>query len=206
MIFKQVFDTKSSTYTYLIASAKGREAIMIDPVLDNIEEYISLLNEFDLKLVKVIDTHIHADHITGLGELREKFGCETVMGFQSNVSCVSRFIRDNEVILIDELSIRSIYTPGHTDDSYSYLLKNNDGVFEDVAFDFRVDDVIQNGRGTALSDILYRGRLDIISGNWQGYHRAYVLENNQFKGIIGKDNSTCKDYESFYESLVQGAV
>jgi hypothetical protein len=65
----------------------------------------------------------------------------------------------------------------------NYLLKNNDGVFEDVAFDFRVDDVTQNGRGTALSDILYRGRLDIISGNWQGYHRAYVLENNQFKDI-----------------------
>ena len=65
----------------------------------------------------------------------------------------------------------------------NYLLKNNDGVFEDVAFDFRVDDVIQNGRGTALSDILYRGRLDIISGNWQGYHRAYVLENNQFKDV-----------------------
>ena len=65
----------------------------------------------------------------------------------------------------------------------NFLLKNNNGVFEDVAFDYRVDDVIQNGRGTALSDILYRGRLDIISGNWQGYHRAYVLQNNQFKDI-----------------------
>jgi len=65
----------------------------------------------------------------------------------------------------------------------NYLFKNNDGVFEDLAFDYRVDDVIQNGRGTALSDILYRGRLDIISGNWQGYHRAYVLENNTFKDI-----------------------
>jgi hypothetical protein len=65
----------------------------------------------------------------------------------------------------------------------NFLLKNNDGVFEDVAFDYRVDDVIQNGRGTALADIMYRGRLDIISGNWQGYHRAYVLENDQFKDI-----------------------
>ncbi|MDA9725781.1 CRTAC1 family protein [Candidatus Pelagibacter sp.] len=65
----------------------------------------------------------------------------------------------------------------------NFLLKNNNGVFEDVAFDYRVDDVIQNGRGTALADILYRGRLDIISGNWKGYHRAYVLENNQFKDI-----------------------
>ena len=65
----------------------------------------------------------------------------------------------------------------------NFLLKNNNGVFEDLAFNYRVDDVIQNGRGTALSDILYRGRLDIISGNWQGYHRAYVLKDNQFKDI-----------------------
>ena len=69
MIFKQIFDKKSSTYTYLIASAKGREALIIDPVIENVEEYISLLNELDLKLVKVIDTHIHADHVTGASKL-----------------------------------------------------------------------------------------------------------------------------------------
>ena len=79
MIFRQVFDNKSSTYTYLIASAKGREAIIIDPVLENVETYINLLKELDLKLVKVIDTHIHADHVTGATELKSKafeFSCE----------------------------------------------------------------------------------------------------------------------------------
>ena len=71
MIFKQVFDSKSSTFTYLIASAKGREALIIDPVIENVEEYIKLLNELDLKLVKVIDTHIHADHVTGASKLKD---------------------------------------------------------------------------------------------------------------------------------------
>ena len=71
MIFKQVFDTKTSTYTYLIASAKGREAVIIDPVLENVDEYIQLLKELDLKLVKVIDTHIHADHVTGASKLKQ---------------------------------------------------------------------------------------------------------------------------------------
>ena len=120
MIFKQVFDTKSSTYTYLIASAKGREAIMIDPVLDNIEEYIGLLNEFDLKLVKVIDTHIHADHITGASKLKQATNCATLMGEHTPADTVEIKVKDNEIINIDNLKIRSMYTPGHTSDTVSY--------------------------------------------------------------------------------------
>ena len=80
MIFKQVFDKKTSTYTYLIASAKGREAIIIDPVIENVNEYIQLLKDLDLKLVKVIDTHIHADHVTGASKLKEVTNCSTLMG------------------------------------------------------------------------------------------------------------------------------
>ena len=80
MIFRQVFDNKSSTYTYLIASAKGREAVIIDPVIENVESYIKLLQELDLKLVKVIDTHIHADHVTGASKLKQATNCYTLMG------------------------------------------------------------------------------------------------------------------------------
>ena len=80
MIFRQVFDNKSSTYTYLIASAKGREAVIIDPVIENVESYIKLLQELDLKLVKVIDTHIHADHVTGASKLKQATNCLTLMG------------------------------------------------------------------------------------------------------------------------------
>ena len=125
MIFKQVFDTKSSTYTYLIASAKGREAIMIDPVLDNIEEYISLLNEFDLKLVKVIDTHIHADHITGASALRDQTKCVTIMGDQTPADAVEIKVKDEEIIKLDQLEIKALHTPGHTSDSFSFLMSNH---------------------------------------------------------------------------------
>ena len=138
MIFKQVFDTKSSTYTYLIASAKGREAIMIDPVLDNIEEYISLLNEFDLKLVKVIDTHIHADHITGASALREKTKCVTIMGDHTPADTVEIKVKDEEIIKLDQLEIKALHTPGHTSDSYSFLMNN---------YLFSGDTLLINGTG-----------------------------------------------------------
>ena len=138
MIFKQVFDTKSSTYTYLIASAKGREAIMIDPVLDNIEEYISLLNEFDLKLVKVIDTHIHADHITGASALRDQTKCVTIMGDQTPADAVEIKVKDEEIIKLDQLEIKALHTPGHTSDSFSFLM--NDHLFSG-------DTLLINGTG-----------------------------------------------------------
>ena len=138
MIFKQVFDTKSSTYTYLIASAKGREAIMIDPVLDNIEEYISLLNEFDLKLVKVIDTHIHADHITGASALKDQTKCVTIMGDQTPADAVEVKVKDEEIIKLDQLEIKALHTPGHTSDSFSFLM--NDHLFSG-------DTLLINGTG-----------------------------------------------------------
>ncbi len=122
MIFKQLFDTKSSTYTYLIASAKGREAIIIDPVLENVDEYIDHLKELDLKLVKVIDTHIHADHITGASKLKSNTNCTTIMGEHSPAETVDIKLKDDEIIEIDQLKIRSMYTPGHTSDSYSFLM------------------------------------------------------------------------------------
>ena len=124
MIFKQVFDDKSSTYTYFIASAKGREALIIDPVIDNVENYINILNKLDLKLVKVVDTHIHADHITGASKLKSETDCITVMGENSSAETVDLKIKDGEFIKIDDLEIRAIYTPGHTSDSYSFLMNN----------------------------------------------------------------------------------
>jgi glyoxylase-like metal-dependent hydrolase (beta-lactamase superfamily II) len=125
MIFKQVFDKKTSTYTYLIASAKGREALIIDPVLENVDEYIQLLKELDLKLVKVIDTHIHADHVTGATKLKQATNCTTLMGEHTPADAVEIKVKDNELINIDSLKIKSLYTPGHTSDSYSFLLDNN---------------------------------------------------------------------------------
>jgi glyoxylase-like metal-dependent hydrolase (beta-lactamase superfamily II) len=125
MIFKQEFDTKSSTYTYIIASAKGREAVIIDPVIENTDDYIKILRELDLQLVKVIDTHIHADHVTGASKLKEVTDCATLMGEHTPADTVEIKVKDGEVIEIDSLKIKSLYTPGHTSDSYSFLLDNH---------------------------------------------------------------------------------
>ena len=138
MIFKQVFDSKSSTYTYLIASAKGREAVIIDPVIENVAQYINLLNELNLKLVKVIDTHIHADHVTGASKLQKITDCTTLMGEHTPADTVDIKVKDGEIIDIDNLKIKSLYTPGHTSDSYSFLLDN---------YLFTGDTLLINGTG-----------------------------------------------------------
>jgi glyoxylase-like metal-dependent hydrolase (beta-lactamase superfamily II) len=127
MIFKQLFDTLSSTYTYIISSGKGREALIIDPVIENTNEYIRVLKNLDLKLVKVIDTHIHADHISGLNELSKRTKCSKIMGEHSSSEVLDIRVKDNEKIKIENIELMSIYTPGHTDCSYSFLM--NDRVF-----------------------------------------------------------------------------
>src|SRR5262252_5046212 len=120
MIFRQLFDSTSGTYTYLLASRRGGEALIIDPVLEKVDRYIQLISELDLKLVKAIDTHLHADHITGLGALRDRTHCITVMGEQSKVDVVSMRVGDGDKLHIEGLTLDAIYTPGHTDDSYSF--------------------------------------------------------------------------------------
>ncbi|MDA9062437.1 MBL fold metallo-hydrolase [Candidatus Pelagibacter sp.] len=122
MFFKQLFDKKSSTFTYLIASSKGREALIIDPVLENVDLYINLLKNLNLKLVKVIDTHIHADHITGASKLNKETSCSIIMGEHTPAESVQIKIKDDEIINIDNLEIKAIHTPGHTEDSYSFLM------------------------------------------------------------------------------------
>ncbi len=127
MIFNQLFDDISSTYTYIIASDKGREALIIDPVLEKTDEYLNILKKLDLKLVKVIDTHIHADHITGLNELGKRTNCTKIMGEQSKSEVVDLKVKEDDKIEIDKIELKTIYTPGHTDCSYSFLM--NDRVF-----------------------------------------------------------------------------
>ena len=138
MIFKQLFDTKSSTYTYLISSGRGREALIIDPVLENVGQYIDALKELDLKLVKVIDTHIHADHVTGASKLKDITKCTTIMGKHTPAESVEVKVKDDEYIKLDNLKIRAMYTPGHTSDSYSFLMDD---------YLFSGDTLLINGTG-----------------------------------------------------------
>ena len=120
MIFRQLFDSSSCTYSYLIASRRGGEALIIDPVLERVDRYLQLIRELDLRLVKAVDTHLHADHITGLGALRDRTRCITVMGEQSGVDVVSMRVSDGDTLRIEGVGLEAIYTPGHTDDSYSF--------------------------------------------------------------------------------------
>ena len=155
MIFKQFFAIVSSTYTYLIASKKGREALIIDPVLENVETYIHLLKELDLKLVKVIDTHIHADHITGASKLKVQTNCTTIMGEQTTADAVELKVKDKEIIKLDQVEIKALYTPGHTSDSYSFLMNN---------LLFSGDTLLINGTG----------RTDFQNGNAKdAYHSIF---------------------------------
>ena len=122
MIFRQLFEPVSCTYTYLLASRRGGEAMIIDPVLEKVDRYLKLIEELDLKLVKAIDTHLHAAHITGLGALRDHTKCITVMGEQSGVDVVSMRVGDGDRLDIEGMSLGVIYTPGHTDDSYCFTM------------------------------------------------------------------------------------
>tara|TARA_Y100000590_G_scaffold238471_1_gene268256 strand:+ start:54 stop:752 length:699 start_codon:yes stop_codon:yes gene_type:complete len=159
MIFEQLFDIKSSTYTYIISSGKGREALVIDPVIEHTNEYIKILKKLDLKLVKVIDTHIHADHITGLNELKKRTNCTRIMGEKSKSEVIDLKVKDEEKINVENIELKVIYTPGHTDCSYSYLM--NDRVFTG-------DTLLINGTG----------RTDFQNGN---SHDAY---NSLFNKLL----------------------
>ena len=161
MIFRQMFDSVSSTYTYLLASRAGGEALLIDPVFEKTDRYIKLLEELDLKLVKVVDTHVHADHITAMGALRDRTNCVTVMGEQSPVDIVSMRVSDGEAVTIEGMALTAMHTPGHTDDSYCFRM--DDRVFTGdtllIRGTGRTD--FQNGDAGQQYDSLFNGLLKL---------------------------------------------
>lgn len=161
MIFRQLFDSVSSTYTYLIASRRGGEALIIDPVLEKVDRYLQLVRELDLKLVKAVDTHLHADHITGLGALRDRTHCITVMGEQTHADVVSMRVSEGDRVQIEGVGLQALYTPGHTDDSYSFLM--GDRVFTGdtllIRGTGRTD--FQNGNAHAQYDSIFNKLLKL---------------------------------------------
>jgi len=124
VIFRQLFDGVSSTYSYLLASRRGGEALIIDPVIEKVDRYLQLLRELDLRLVKAVDTHLHADHITGLGALRDRTHCITVMGDKSRVDVVSMRVGDGDRLQIEGVELEVLHTPGHTDDSCCFRMED----------------------------------------------------------------------------------
>src|SRR3974390_2555713 len=161
MIFRQLFDSVSGTYSYLLASRAGGEALILDPVLEKVDRYCQLSRELDLKLVKAIDTHLHADHVTGLGELRNRTHCVTVMGEQSKADVVSMRVSEGDGVTIEGITLDVMYTPGHTDDSYSFLM--GDRVFTGdtllIRGTGRTD--FQNGSARAQYDSIFNRLLKL---------------------------------------------
>ena len=161
MLFRQLYDLDTGTYTYLLAERPGGEAVIIDPVLEQMNAYLQLLRELDIRLIKAIDTHTHADHVTAMGKLRETTGCVTLMGEQTKAECVSLRVRDGEIIHVGALTLRALYTPGHTDESYSFVM--DDRVFTGdtllIRGTGRTD--FQNGDARAQYDSLFNKLLKL---------------------------------------------
>lgn len=129
MIFRQLFERESSTYTYLIACAETRQAALIDTVKAEVPKYLQLLEELNLTLVYALDTHTHADHITGAGALRDATGCTTLLANEAKSACVSQGLHDGEQITVGKLMLTALHTPGHTDDSYSFVLRHDEQTY-----------------------------------------------------------------------------
>ena len=161
MIFRQLFDSVSGTYSYILASRAGGEALILDPVLEKVDRYCQLLRELDLKLVKAVDTHLHADHVTGLGELRNRTHCVTIMGEQSKADVVAMRVSEGDKVTIEGITLDVMYTPGHTDDSYSFLM--GDRVFTGdtllIRGTGRTD--FQNGSARAQYDSIFNRLLKL---------------------------------------------
>ena len=124
MIFRQLYHMTSGTYTYLLGGRAGGEALIIDPVQEQVERYLTLLGELDLTLAKVVDTHVHADHISGMAALRDRTKCVTVMGREAPVDVVSMRVADGDAVEIEGVRLRALHTPGHTAESYSFAMED----------------------------------------------------------------------------------
>ncbi|NJM74293.1 MAG: MBL fold metallo-hydrolase [Scytonema sp. RU_4_4] len=134
MLFRQLFDKESSTYTYLIADIKTKTAVLVDPVLEQLERDCLLLQQLELILRYCVETHIHADHVTSTGELRIATGCETVVPFGSEVPCANRYIADREILQLGSVVIEAIATPGHTNAHLAYLINGDRVLTGDALF------------------------------------------------------------------------
>ncbi|OKH20412.1 Zn-dependent hydrolase [Hydrococcus rivularis NIES-593] len=134
MLFRQLYDQETSTYTYLIADTDTKEAILVDPVLEQVERDRKLLQELGLTLRYCLETHIHADHITGTDKLRQMTGCLGIVPEHAQASCADRHIKDGETLQLGSVTIKAIATPGHTDSHMAYLVNSDRVLTGDALF------------------------------------------------------------------------
>ena len=206
MIFKQLFDEDSCTYTYFLAKKQGGEAAIIDPVKSKIPDYLDLIKKYNLSLSVAIDTHLHADHITALGGLQDATSCQLIMGEQTKAECLSYKVSDGETIDVGGLKLKAIYTPGHTDDSYSLLL--DDKVFTGdtllIGKTGRTD--FQNGSSEQQYDSIFNKLLTLKDSTL--VYPAHDYNGNKFSTILKEKQTnprlqvkSCSEYVKLMNSL-----
>jgi sulfur dioxygenase len=156
VIFHQLFEPETSTFTYLLADPDTHEALLIDPVLEEVERYVALLAELGLTLLYTVETHVHADHVTAGGALRERLGSRSVVHADGGAACADRLVRDGDVVAVGSVRLEVRETPGHTDGCVSYVM--GDRVFTGDALLIggcgRTD--FQGGDAGKLYDSLHR--------------------------------------------------
>ncbi|KAI9129260.1 MBL fold metallo-hydrolase [Acaryochloris sp. CCMEE 5410] len=134
MLFRQLYDRESSTFTYLIADPGSHRALLVDPVLGQVERDFKLLQELNLTLCFCVETHIHADHITGTHQLQSKTGCLSIVPAQAPAACADRHLEDGEVLTLGDISLKAIATPGHTDSHNAYWVNGDHILTGDALF------------------------------------------------------------------------
>lgn len=199
MLFRQLFDQATWTYTYLIADLVTREAVLVDPVLEQVERDYKLLNELGLVLKYCLETHIHADHITGTGKLRELTGCEGVVPQNANAACANRYIQHGEILTVGNVNIQAIETHGHTNSHMSYLVNGNRVLTGDALFirgcgrtDFQSGDA-----GTLYDHVTQRlltlpdETLVYPAHDYKGQTVSTIVEEKRFNPrFVGKDRAS----------------
>jgi len=186
-LLRQLFDHNSSTFTYILGS--NGEALIIDPVKENIPQYLQLLSELSLSLKMVLDTHVHADHITGAGLLQKETGCEVGSSNESSACCGTFIFKDQEELTLGNIAIQCLFTPGHTDDSYCFYVANPGWLFTgDTLFirgTGRTD--FQNGSAADLYDSLHNKILTLPD-------QTTVFPGHDYKGMTSSSVLEEKTY------------
>ena len=129
MIFRQLYDRETCTFTYLLADEETRDAVLIDSVIENVERDVQIIRELGLKLVYALETHVHADHVTGAGKLREITGCKTVVSRFAEADCADRHAGEGSLVQFGRYTLEVRETPGHTDTCVSFVLQDHSMVF-----------------------------------------------------------------------------
>lgn len=182
MLFRQLFDLETSTYTYLLASGRGREAVVIDLVKGQMPAYLDLIKQLDLRLVRAIDTHTHADHVTALGDLRDETGCTTIMGEFTKAECVSEQVSEGDAIDVDGIRLKALYTPGHTDESFSFVLDGG-GERPDAVFTGDVLLIRGTGRTDFQNGDAYKSYDSIVNKLFTLDDETLVYPAHDYKGF-----------------------